>query len=248
MPQQGPLLWLDGEGWIVLLGGGDWRSGETEQIDAQVLSLANLDRPMVVLLAEGSAGDADDLLDHYTALGGPGGVALSLATVTRDQLRVPSFLSTLEEAGTLYLGGENPLPLVNNLHNTAALATIIEGFSTLQGLTIVGAGAGAAALGRWAFTPQPPYQQAMGLGFVMNAVIAPHFSGTEQSPILRALPHIDAGPRSPAPGRDNAPPVPRTLLGLGIPDATALALGPQGQVEMWGDGQVTAVLSARDEV
>ncbi len=252
MPQQGPLLWLDGEGWLVLLGGGDWRRGETEHVDAQLLSLANLDRPMVALLAEGSTTDADDLIDHYTSLGGPGGVALSLPMVTRDQLQAASFLALLEEAGILYLGGENPVPLVNNLHNTAALAKIIEGFSTLQGLTLIGSGAGAAALGRWVFTPRPPYQQAMGLGFVMNAVIAPHFRGTEESPVLRALPHIDSGLG--AGGADgtaqegaNVPPVLRTLLGLGIPDATALALGPQGQVEMWGDGQVTAVVSAHDE-
>ncbi len=246
MPQQGPLLWLDGEGWLVLLGGGDWRRGETEHVDAQLLSLANLDRPMVALLADGSTADADDLLDHYTSLGGPGGVALSLPMVTRDQLQAASFLSLLEEAGILYLGGENPLPLVNNLHSTAALATIIEGFSTLQGLTLIGSGAGAAALGRWVFSPQPPYQQAMGLGFVMNAVIAPHFKGTEQSPILRALPHIDTGPRVDAQTGESVPALLRTLLGLGIPDATALALGPQGQIEMWGDGQVTAVVSAND--
>ena len=36
---------------------------------------------------------------------------------------------------------------------------------------------------------------------------------------MRALPQID-----------------ENLLGLGIPDGTALALGPQGQLEMWGEG------------
>jgi hypothetical protein len=36
-------------------------------------------------------------------------------------------------------------------------------------------------------------------------------------------------------------------LGLGVPDGTALALGPQGQVEMWGESHVTAVVAAADE-
>ena len=124
---------------------------------------------------------------------------------------------------------ENPLPLVNNLHSTLALSAIVEGYSTLQGLNLIGAGAGAAALGRWVFPPQPPYQPVMGLGFLINAVVAPHFTTTEETPLLRALPQIGG-----------------TLFGLGVPDATALALGPQGQLEMWGEGQVTAVVSAHD--
>jgi hypothetical protein len=229
MPQQGPLHWLDGEGWLVLVGGGNWRLGETDAIDAQILTLTNLDRPMVVLISEGSPALADDILEHYTLLGGPGGQAFSLATMTRDQLQTEVFISLLQEAGILYLGGENPLPLVNNLHGTLAMRTIVEGYSTLQGLSLVGVGAGAAALGRWVFPPRPPYQPAMGLGFLINAVAAPHFTTTEEVPILRALPQINGA-----------------LLGLGIPDATALALGPEGQLEMWGEGQVTAVVSARD--
>ena len=36
------------------------------------------------------------------------------------------------------------------------------------------------------------------------------------------------------------------MLGLGIPEQTALALGPEGQVETWGTGQVTAVVKAAD--
>lgn len=227
MPIQGPLHWLDGEGWLVLLGGGDWRNGLTDQADAQLLSVANLDRPMLVLMAEGSRTAAEETLEHFTTLGGHGGEAYTLETLTRDYLETPGFLTLLMEAGILYLGGENPLPLVNTLVNTEAFRQIVEGYSTLQGLTIVGAAAGAAALGHWVFTSRPPYQQALGLGFVMNTVVVPHFTRTEDSPILKALPKLGD-----------------SLLGLGVPDGTALALGPNGQVEMWGEGQVTAVVSA----
>jgi cyanophycinase-like exopeptidase len=213
-----------------MLGGGDWRQGATDEVDARLLSVANLDRPMVVLIGEGERSIAYEILEHYTLLGGPGGEAFTLADMSRSQLDTPEFLTLLQEAGILYLGGENPLPLVNNLYNTEALRYIVEGFSTLQGLTLIGSAAGAAALGRWAFTPEPPHQQAMGFGFLMNAVVVPHFTGTENSPILKALPKIDPG-----------------LLGLGVPDSTALALGPQGQVEMWGDSHVTAVVAAGDE-
>ncbi len=227
MPQQGPLQWLDGEGWLVLLGGGDIARGETDVVDVQLLSVVNLDRPMVVLLADGTSDDADAILEHYTLLGGPGGEAFTLTEMTRAELDHPKFISLLDEAGVLYLGGENPLPLVRNLYKTTALVHILRGYSTLQGLTLIGSGGGAVALGMWAIGPAPQYLQTQGLGLLQNAVIVPHFTRTENSVVLRCLPQLK--PRS---------------LGLGIPDGTALAFGPQGQVETWGTGQVTAVVSA----
>jgi len=227
MPQQGPLQWFDGEGWLIALGGGDWARGETGTVDTQLLSLVNLDRPMIVLMSDGTRQAADDVLEYYTTLGGPGGEAFSLAEMTRDQLQSPRFLALLEEAGLLYLGGNNPLPLIHNLYNTPAMARIVEGFTTLQGLTLIGAGGAAAVLGRWAIGPAPDYLQAIGLGLLQNAVIEPHFTRTEESVVLRNLNQLGPG-----------------ILGLGIPDNTALAFGPQGQVETWGPGQVTAVVSA----
>ena len=81
MPQQGPLQWPDGEGWLILQGGGDWRRGETDVVDTQLLSLANLDRPMVVLLADGLRAEADDLLEQIIAAHS---VPKSLAVVSSD--------------------------------------------------------------------------------------------------------------------------------------------------------------------
>jgi len=234
MPQKGPVRWLDGQGWLVLLGGGDFRRGETDEVDAQLLSVANLDRPMIVLTGGGRSSEAEAILDHYTQLGGLGGEAFALSEFASSassvgQLDTPDVLTLIQEAGIIYLGGEDALTLVTNLHESLALRQIVESYSTLQGLTLIGAGAGAAALGRWVFTPEPPYEQAMGLGFVMNAVVVPHFTTTDDSPILRALPQIG-----------------HNLLGLGIPDKTALALGPREQLEMWGEGQITAVVNAGD--
>ncbi|MDF1512515.1 MAG: hypothetical protein P1S60_01775 [Anaerolineae bacterium] len=227
MPVQGPLSWLDGEGWLVLAGGGDPETGVTDQVDMQLLSIANLDRPMVVLLSDGNRIQAEILLDHYTGLGGPGGEAFSLTEMTRTQLHTPRFLSLLSEAGVLCLGGVNPIPLVQNLYNSPALQHIIQGYSSLQAMSILGLDAGAAALAQWTFGPAPDYLQAMGLGWLSNSVIVPNFTRTEDSAILRQLPQV-------------APDV----LGLGIPVGTALALGPIGQVETWGSGQVTAVINA----
>ncbi len=226
MPQQGPLQWLDGEGWLVALGGGDVPRGAVDAALTNLLSVINLDRPMVVLLSEGPRSDAEAVMDQFTALGGPGGETFSLAVMNRETLFAPGFLELLSEAGLLYLGGENPLPLLLNLHGTPALKRIQESFASLQGLTLIGAGGAAPVLGRFAIGPAPDYLQARGLDFLHNAVIESHFTRTEDSIVLRNLNQLGPG-----------------LLGLGIPDATALAFGPQGQVETWGAGQVTAVVS-----
>lgn len=225
MSQQGPLQWLDGEGWLVL---GGCQAGEaTDLVDTRLLSVVNLDRPMLVMLAEGSRRDATRVLEHYTRLGGPGGEAVSLAQMTRTQLQDPGLLETISEAGVLYLGGANPLPLVRTLYGTPALDRILRGFTTLQGLTLIGADAGAAALGTWVAVG---LQVTEGLGLVMNTVIVPRFIRTEDTPVLRHIGQLDA-----------------QALGLGIPPGTALALGPQGQVETWGTQQVTAVIKATED-
>ena len=182
---------------------------------------------MIVLMSDTNRSQADSLLDYYTGLGGPGGEAFSLAAMSREQLKTTRFLSLIEEAGVLCLGGENPIPLVQNLYNTPALHQIVLGYTTLQALTVFGVGAGAAALAQWAFGPAPEYLRAMGFGWLSNAVVVPSFTRTEDSPILRQLPKV-------------APDV----LGLGIPNGCALALGPLGQVETWGSGNITAVIKA----
>ncbi len=233
MTHQGPLHWADGEGWLVLLGGGDWSRGETDLVDAKVLSIANLDRPIVTLFSEGDVTHAEQLIEHYVLLGGPTGEAFSLQKMTKQDLQSPRFLTLLEEAGILYLGGDNPLSLVRSLHRTPALVQILRGFATYQGLILVGAGGGAAALGAWLVSSKsssPLQHPERGLGFLLNGIVAPHFTTTEEAAALRQI--LRLYPK---------------YLGLGIPEGTALALGPQGQVETWGTGQVTAIVHTNEK-
>ncbi|MFP4346170.1 MAG: Type 1 glutamine amidotransferase-like domain-containing protein [Anaerolineales bacterium] len=225
MPQGGPLRWADGTGWLVLSGGGSIARGETDVVDAHILSIANLDRPMVVLLSEGQQAEAEAVVDHYVALGGPVGEGFILADMSPEDLEDPDFLSLIAEAGILYLGGANPLFLARRLQKTAALRAIVKGFATLQGLLIVGAGGGAAALGAWVTDPAEPTVQAPGLNFLQSAIVTAHFTSTEDADALRTLLHEHPG-----------------FIGLGVPDGTALALGPEGEVVTWGAGEVTAVV------
>ncbi len=225
MPQRGPLQWVDGEGWLILSGGGDWESGETDAVDAHILSIANLDRPMIILLSEGEREFGHRLLDHYTTLGGPGGEVMMLDGPQRQILHEPRFMTLLAEAGILYLGGDEPWILTRSLQNTVALAQILKGYGTLQGLLIVGADAGAMALGAWVTRAGREDALIPGLGLVRSAIIAPQFTTTQETPALRAQLRQHPG-----------------FVGLGIPRGAALALGPQGQVEIWGQGEITAVI------
>jgi cyanophycinase-like exopeptidase len=105
---------------------------------------------------------------------------------------------------------------------------LIQAFE--DGAVIVGMGAGAAALGAWIENPETSCAEAPGavaaLDWLPNVIIAPHFQGTEGAHGLRRLLHLQPD-----------------CLGLGVPDQVALGLGPAGEVERVGPGQVTVVVS-----
>ncbi len=224
MPQRPPLAWADGVGWIVLIGGGDRRRSELDAITAHILSRVNLDRPILVLLAKGSETLALDILDHYTALGGPGGYTLTLESVEDERLHHADFLDLIAEAGLLHLEGD-PLLLTQALRRSPALERIVIAYASLQGLTLVGFGGGARALGAWAGDPARDTLADRGLNFVHQTLIVPHFTSTEEHPDLRTL--LTHHPQA---------------LGLGLPDGSALALGPRGEVESWGETEITAIV------
>jgi cyanophycinase-like exopeptidase len=89
-------------------------------------------------------------------------------------------------------------------------------------------GAGAIALAEWGVSSNPGMGVLSGWGWLPGALVAPHYNGPERVEALRAalVDHPDK-------------------YGLGIPDDTALALGPDGEVQQWGGGQVSVTLGSR---
>jgi cyanophycinase-like exopeptidase len=227
MTQAGPLRWRTGAGWLVLSGGGNWRTGETGAIDTAVLGWANLDRPIAVLLATGgSSADGEALLDYFVELGGPNGYILPIHS-SADAQHVEN-CRLVAEAGMIYIGdGPDVLGLIRSLRESPALTALGHAFSA--GTAIVGMGAGAIALGAWAADQGIADQIEPGWGWLPDAVVEPYFAGTESSNRLRSL--LNTHPN---------------CLGLGIPTGVALALGPDSRVETVGEGQVTVVLGKID--
>ena len=223
MPRQGPLEWIDGNGWLVLSGSAEHGPGLSEEVDARLLTIANLDRPLVVLLSEGRRSAAEDLLQHYLALGGATGAGFMLPALATDEEQLAELVELLGKAGILYLGGNSPLAMMTQLRQTALLKGMVRGFATLQGLVIVGAGEVGRSLGAWLVASEG--QLVTGLNFVRSAVLAPCFTTSQEATKLQQV--LAAHPE---------------FVGLGIPSGTALALGPRGQVETWGTGAVTAVV------
>lgn len=224
LTRAGPLCWRAGAGWLLLGGGGSWRSRETGEIDAAALGWADLDRPMAVVpTAGGSTVDHEALLDYYGDLGGPRGYVVPIFDAAGAQLAESCQL--LEEAGLVYISDGPDTPgLVRALRDSPALRALAQAFD--GGGVIVGMGAAAAALGAWVVDPQNRGRAEPGWGWLPNVVVSSHFRGAETADQLQNLLRLR-----------------RNCMGLGIPRGVALALGPNGEVENVGPGQVTVVVS-----
>ncbi|HEY75517.1 MAG TPA: type 1 glutamine amidotransferase-like domain-containing protein [Thermoflexia bacterium] len=220
MTKAGPLRWATGAGWLVLMGG-----EEVPEASDRLLARADFSRPIAILpTASGSAAWGERLLDEYADLGGPRGYVVPVFTPADAQEEENERL--LAEAGLILLEDGDGITLARVLRGTPALYGVAEAFA--RGATIVGVGAGAAPLGEWVLAvnegPDPVGEQ--GWGWIRGGVVIPRFRDAEQEPQLRRVLRRWPG-----------------MLGLGIPDGVALALGPDGQVETWGEGNVTVVVA-----
>lgn len=224
LTRAGPFRWHAGTGWLVLTGGGDWEANETGDIDTAVLGWANLDQPIAVLpTAGGSTAEHEALLDYYADLGGPHGYIVPIFDAGGAQMAQSCRM--LEEAGLIYIGdGPDVLNLARVLRSSPALKAMARAFEA--GAVILGVGAGAVPLGAWIADPDDPERAEPGWGWLPNAAIEPHFTRTEAAQSLQSLLALHPG-----------------CLGLGIPAGSALAFGPDGQLENIGPEQVTVVVS-----
>jgi cyanophycinase-like exopeptidase len=207
---------------LVLVGGGDWRSGETAEIDDRLLARANFAYPIAfVPTASGSLSAGDGLLDYYAEIGGPHSYTVPI--LSASDAHDEENCRMLAGAGLIILGDGDGLALARTLRGTPALDGILAAF--VQGALVVGMGAGAVPMGTQMVVPGAESGAELGWGWIESIVVVPQFSGAAKEPALQAALRSRAG-----------------LAGLGISEGAALALGPDGQVETWGGGEVTVVV------
>jgi len=218
MTKAGPLRWATGAGWLVLVGG-----GEVAEASDRLLARADFSRPIAVLpTASGSTMWGEALLEDTADLGGPRGYVVPIFTPRDARNRENCRL--LADAGLILLGDGDGIALARTLRDSPALEGVAEAFA--RGALVVGIGGGAAPLGEWVLQIEEAREGERGWGWIRDAVVVPRFVGAEQEPWLQALLRRWPG-----------------ILGLGIPEGTALALGPDGQVETWGEEKVTVVVA-----
>jgi len=228
LTRAGPLAWRAGGGWLILAGGGSWRAGDLDEVNAAALGWADLDRPVAVLpTAGGSTVDAEALVEDYIDLGAPSGYVVPLFDTVGGQQ--PENCRLIKEAGLIVIhDGPETVTLVRSLRASPAMESMIRAFE--EGTAILGIGAGASSLGAWVADSAAEDIEATraepALGWLANVVVASHFEGTEDAHRLRRLLKLK-----------------RDCLGIGIPEGVALGLGPSGEVENVGPEQVTVVVS-----
>jgi len=222
MGKAGPLRWRDGRGWLVLVGGGK-PENITHILRAAIEAMSD-ELPVVFVPTASAAPDGDHatsqrIITQIETLGGPAGYVAPIFTHTdATDLRNARRLA---QAGLVYLGDGSAQQLVTALSDTPTLDALAAAYEA--GAVVVAAGAAACALGAWGMCEQ----EIVGWGWLPDALICPHT--TEASTLREA---VKAHPE---------------CLGLGIPQDTALALGPDNQVQTLSASgqQVTVVLGYR---
>ncbi|MBZ0309816.1 MAG: Type 1 glutamine amidotransferase-like domain-containing protein [Anaerolineae bacterium] len=221
MPQSSIFSWQDGAGWLVLSGGGNFKNNETLDIDSAVLSRTVSNSPLAYIWAAGDADTADLYLDYLDELGGRTGYLIDIASESEK-----SVYEQLKDAGIIVIGdGQDVQQLHNHLHS-GLLKAMTEAYE--NGATIYGQGQGAAFLAAWMNTGRTGLQP--GLGWLANSIIVPYYT-PEQQPQVKTWLH------------DVLP----TAYALGLGKGAALALSPDGQVEVWGNQNITVLLGQPSE-
>lgn len=191
--------------------------GPSDAVRAHALSVAAADGG-VAYVALRDATAAEMLMLDMDDLGAPAGYLVNMQTDTETAL-----FDRLAEASVIVIGNLTDAETWCAVLTGAAAAGIYAAYE--HGAVILAEGTGAAALGGWIMTDEGDITP--GLGWLENALIFPGLTSAGQSE--RARYALTAQPAA---------------LAVGVGSDSALALGPDGQVETWGQQHVTIALGS----
>ncbi len=209
-------------GWVVLIGGGEFSFGDTDEIDRFLVSKLPAHNPRVAFLptASGSPEYAkhfgtylhqfrDDLVVENVPIYRP-----------RDSRRAKN-LRKVSEAGMIYIGGG----VTNRVIETMRLQPIVETIrlAVENGAILAAIGAAASSLGVATRDIERPGSSLPGLGVIADTIVETGFSPEDDTMLRRLMSLPDA------------------RLGIGIPASTAIAIAPDRSAQILGDGQIAVV-------
>jgi hypothetical protein len=215
MPQVNIFQWRDGAGWIVLSGGGMWESEDNLNIHARILGRTVSQGPIAYIWAASDIETADHHMDVLRDLGARTGYLVDILTEQEDVL-----FQQLSEAGVIILGdGPNSEALREALVGVGQRG-IEEAFR--QGATIYAIGQSAVTMSAYQVQGN---QLVPGFNWLANAIVMPDYDAGQADGLRDLVQQLPAS------------------YGLGMGQGAALALGPYGEVEVWGNTAITVSLS-----
>ncbi len=214
MPQSSIFRWREGEGWLVLAGGGDARTPDAVEILGEVLARTVSEGPLAYIWAASDVEDADNFLAWANELGGRTGYLMDVAAED------PEFvMQQLSEAGIIILGDGPNLEALRSALTGAAMAGIRQAYEV--GATIFGIGAGAAMMGYAILDGQ---ESQRGFNWLEQALVLPNYDEQQADLMHRFLAEYP------------------DTYGLGLTQGAAVAFLPTGAVEVWGNKRIVVSL------
>lgn len=189
-------------------------SEDVQSIEARVLVRTHSQGPIAYIWAAGSIDAADAHMDSLQEMGARTGYLVDILTEEDDVL-----FRQIDEAGVIILGGGPNVDVLADALSGVVLNAMQEAFG--RGATIYAVSDSAGVLASYdvrGTVIQP------GIGWIEGALIMPDYSA-DQAESLRDMVH-----RHPE------------AYGLGLSAGAAMAFGPQGEIEVWGNQQVTVSL------
>jgi len=213
---------VETSGWIVLIGGGEFSFGETEEIDRFLLERLPADRRTIAFLptASGSNEYAGHFAKYISGLA-PDVTVTSVPIYRIRDARRGKNLDLLTSAGMIYIGGGVTNRLLAATRQDPLIAAL--GQALRQGAIVAGIGAGAAALGLSARDMETEHRSLPALDLVTGAAIESGFDPANDSMLRRLMS------------------VPGVHVGVGIPRSCAIAIDGSGSAVVLGNQPIAVV-------
>ncbi len=214
-------------GLLALIGGSEDRHNGNGLL-ARIVKESRASSAVIIPAASTVQEELDrDYLAAFRSLG----VAevFPLVIADRDAADGPENLGKVGRADLIFFTGGSQLRLLETLEGTKIFDLVVR--KHLEGTAVAGTSAGAAAAGDWTIyhgdghgTEKEACGWRRGFGFLPGMVVDTHFM--ERGRIYRLAQFLASG---------------NCRLGIGVPEDTAVLVGPDGVMEAAGSGVVTVM-------
>ena len=204
---------IEARGWIVLVGGGEFSFGQTEEADRAWLARLDGDAAVGFVPAASGSTEYGGHFAAYLAETFERGCETIPIYRARDARRSKN-CRRLAECGAVYLGGGVADHLLDAVVGTPAAEALAE--KLRGGGVVVAIAAAAQALGQMAPSLLGG-ELVAGLGWLRAGAVAPNFEPQDERRLRELVEH------------------PAVAWGLGIPAGSAVLLGPDDKLETVGD-------------